>query len=141
MKCLAAIFGLLAILAPVEPLKAQSEAPKPGKYDGKCEYADRLIPFLSDGYTFWLCDGLSVEQEGSQARIVFLSRNGRTATFTGNWKSQWLAVNHLQLGSDDPLQVDGECKVFRADKGIAAVTCIASRRGRGWAANFVPAED
>ncbi|ABC64353.1 hypothetical protein [Erythrobacter litoralis] len=136
----AALAGLSSLLVSAATLSAQSSAPEAGTYRGKCEYADRLVPFLGQGYTFWLCDELLVERKGDEGRFVFRSRDGRPAAFTGTWNEHALTVRHLRLGTQPALEVKGECKVFRATDRVAAVTCIVDRRGRGWAANFVPGD-
>ncbi|MGE3690354.1 MAG: hypothetical protein AB7F98_03120 [Novosphingobium sp.] len=105
---------------------------------GNCSYPPAVLE-IRDGTAFASCNALQIDRDGTKGTSLdFRQRSwGSTMRFTGDMAGDEMRVHRVRLRSGVEVAVSGTCRIEYVRGQVSVVSCLASARGRTYAANFV----
>lgn len=110
----------------------------PDRFTGRCTYNQEVLKHRDDT-VLAQCDAVAIDLEDDTASIAFDLRSWDVTMlrFQGKMTGpDLMTVRQLTLRNGTSDEATGSCRIFRVEGRVSAVSCLATMRGRAYAANI-----
>ena len=132
---MAMIFPLfLALVTPAAEVDPEGRM----RLEGRCTYNQEVLKHRDDT-VLAQCDAVAIDIEDDTASIAFDLRSWDVTMlrFRGKMTGpDLMTVRQLTLRNGTRDEATGSCRIFRVEGRVSAVSCLATMRGRAYAANI-----
>ncbi len=121
------------LMAAASPAEAVSD-----RFTGRCAYNQEVLKHRDDT-VLAQCDAVAIDLEGDAASIAFDLRSWDVTMLRFQGKMTGpdvMTVSQLTLRNGTRDEATGSCRIFRVEGRVSAVSCLATMRGRAYAANI-----